>query len=229
MLTVASYNIHRCIGSDSIYRPGRIVAVVRELDADVVALQEVDAHLMHKEGHQLDFIAKETGYHLVVGSTMLSEGAEYGNAILSRLPILRSAKHDLTVLPWEPRGALEVELAVHGHPVRILCTHLGLRYSERRRQVRALLEILSHHSGEECTVIAGDFNEWVPMVGSTMRLRKRFSHTRGLKSFPSRWPVLALDKVFVDRKRLLLRTEVFDTRLARKASDHLPVKAYLKL
>lgn len=229
MLTVGSYNIHRCIGTDSIYRPSRIVRVLRELDADVVGLQEVDAHRMHREGHQLDYIATETGYQTVVGSTMWREEAEYGNALLSRYPIFRSRKYDLTVPGCEPRGAVEIDIEVRGHAIRILNTHLGLRYFERRKQVRALLEIISAGSEGIPVVLLGDFNEWVPMIGSTMIFRRRFHFTRRLRTFPSARPVFGLDKVFVDRQKILMGTEVLRNGLTRRASDHLPIKARLQL
>lgn len=229
MLTVASYNIHRCIGSDSIYRPGRIVRVLKELDADVVGLQEVDAHRMHKEGHQLDYIAKETGYQIVVGSTMWREEADYGNALLSRYPIFRSRKYNLTVAGCEPRGALEIDIEVRGQAIRILNTHLGLKYFERRKQVRALLDIIAASPPEVPVVLIGDFNEWLPMFGSTLVLRTHFHYTKRLRTFPSVHPVFGLDKVFVDRKKILLATETLKNELTRKASDHLPVKASLRL
>lgn len=228
MLTIASYNIHRCVGSDSIYRPGRIVAVIQELNADIIGLQEVDAHVMHHEGHQLDLIAQKTGYYIVVGTTMYHEDADYGNAILSRVPFLHTRKHDLTVNGYEPRGALEAELEIHGQKLRVLNTHLGLRYRERRQQVEKLLEIVEAGS-DVPLVLMGDFNEWIPRVGSTDRLRRRFAYQKGVRTYPSHRPWFALDQVFVDPRRQLLKTEVLRNGLTRKASDHLPVKAYLEI
>ncbi len=228
MLTIASYNIHRCVGSDSIYRPGRIVDVIRELDADVIGLQEVDAHVMHHEGHQLDLIAQKTGYFIVEGTTMYWEDAAYGNAILSRVPFLRTERHDLTVNSFEPRGALEVEIEIHGERLRVVNTHLGLRYRERKLQVGKLLEIAQLRS-EVPLVLLGDFNEWVPRIGCLGRLRKQFAFQRGVRTYPSRHPLLGLDQVFVDPRRQLLRTEVLRTGLARRASDHLPVKVYVQI
>lgn len=228
MLTIASYNIHRCVGSDSIYRPGRIVAVIQALNADIIGLQEVDAHVMHQEGHQLDLIAQRTGYYIVVGTTMHHEDAEYGNAILSRVPFERTRKYDLTVNGYEPRGALEALLEIHGQRLRILNTHLGLKYFERRAQVARLLEIAEMEK-EIPLVLIGDFNEWIPRVGSVQSLRNRFVFEKGIRTYPSFRPCFGLDQVYVDPRRSLVRTEVLRTSLTRRASDHLPVKAYLEI
>jgi endonuclease/exonuclease/phosphatase family metal-dependent hydrolase len=228
MLSVASYNIHRCIGTDSLYRPGRIVEVLRRLDADVVGLQEIDAHVMHPEGHQLDLIAKNTGYSFVIGGTLFHDEAEYGNAILSRFPILASEKYDLTVDRREPRGAISIDLEAHGHRFRVINTHLGLKYYERRRQVRALFGILDRDP-EIPKILMGDFNEWVPFFGSTLRLFRQFHHARGIRTFPATKPLLCLDQVFIDRKGILAGAKVMHSKLASRASDHLPIKAQLRL
>lgn len=228
MLTIATYNIHRCVGADSIYRPGRIVAVIQALDADIIGLQEVDAHVMHHEGHQLDLIAERTGYYIVVGATMHQEDAEYGNAILSRVPFERTGKYDLTVNGYEPRGALEALLEIHGQKLRILNTHLGLRYFERRRQVEMLIEIVQMEK-DIPLVLMGDFNEWIPRIGSVGRLRQIFSFQKGVRTYPSHRPCFGLDQVYVDPRRRLLKAEVLKNSLTRRASDHLPVKAYLEI
>jgi endonuclease/exonuclease/phosphatase family metal-dependent hydrolase len=228
LLTVATYNVHRCIGSDSMYRPNRVVDVIRELDADVVALQEVDGHIIHEEGHQLNYIIKRVHYNLAVGSTMIREDAEYGNATLSRLPIIKSRNIDLSIKNFEPRGALEIQIEFRCRPLRIINTHLGLRYHERRKQIRRLLKVIAEDP-ETPLVLMGDFNEWLPLVGSTLKLAGRFAHSGNLKTFPSRLPALGLDKIFVDSSDRLRKTEVHRTLIAKKASDHLPVKAYLAL
>lgn len=223
-LTVASYNIHRCVGTDSVYRPGRIVEVIRQLNADVIGLQEVDAFVMHKEGHQLDLIAKETGYQLVVGATMYWENADFGNALLSRLPILDSRNHDLTVHPFEPRGALEAVIDAWGKRVRVLNTHLGLRWLERRRQVHRLLRIASRERNLPL-VLLGDFNEWIPRFGCTKTLAHRFASHGPLRTYPSSRPLFSLDRIYVDRPDRIQAAEVLSHELARRASDHLPVRA----
>lgn len=224
MLKIASYNIHRCIGIDSLYRPRRIVDVIRELDADVIGLQEIDAHVMHPEGHQLDLIAKETGYKFVIGETMFHGEAEYGNAILSRIPILDSKKVDLTVDRWEPRGAISVDLEAHGNRFRVINTHLGLWYYERRRQVKRLLQMVTEDPSIP-KVLIGDFNEWFPIFGSTLKLHTHFHHARKIRTYPARRPLFGLDQVFVDRKNVLIETHTLKTPLTQKASDHLPVIA----
>lgn len=201
--------------------------MIRALDADIIGLQEVDQHVMHREGHQLDFIAQNTGYHVVVGSTMLQAEAEYGNAVLSRLPIEKFRKYDLTVLGREPRGALEVELVFHGLRLRVINTHLGLRYSERRHQVSQLLSIIEKDK-QSPAVLVGDFNEWLPLMGSTLKLRRRYPHTVK-RTFPSWRPLFPLDQIFACHRPSIYRTEVISGELAMLASDHLPIKAYLSV
>jgi endonuclease/exonuclease/phosphatase family metal-dependent hydrolase len=227
-LIVATYNVHRCIGSDAMYRPGRIVEVLRELNADVIALQEVDGHIIHEEGHQLNYIVKRTGYNVAVGSTMIREDAEYGNAILSRFPILKTRNIDLSVKNFEPRGALEIQVEHGGVRFRIINTHLGLRYGERRKQIKKLMKVINEDR-ELPLILMGDFNEWLPLVGSTLKLAGLFAHTRNLKTFPSKLPTLGLDKIFVETAELLVKTEVHRSPMSKKASDHLPVKAYLQI
>src|SRR5581483_10937782 len=137
--TAASYNIHRCIGLDGRHDPERVACVIDELDTDIIGLQEVESRLGGTpDTHQLNFLAEETGFIAVAGSTILRPDSHYGNALLTRHNVREVRSHDLSVPGREPRGILDVDLDVHGHPLRVLVTHLGLGARERRRQTNML-------------------------------------------------------------------------------------------
>src|SRR5687768_760883 len=157
-LTVATYNIHACIGTDRRFKPDRIVSVLQEMNADVVALQEVEHHEV--EGHDLlDYLAVKTGLTAIAGPTLTRETRHYGNAILTKLPILTVNRVDLTLPGCEPRGALDVTLAGNERRVQVVATHLGLRPGERRQQVRELLKLFEIGL-TDTYVLMGDVNEW---------------------------------------------------------------------
>ena len=142
-LRVASYNIHECVGSDGRRDPARIAAVLREIDADIIGLQEVDARPgATSESMQMQYLAAALGHHAVAGPTLAAPTGEYGNALLTRRRVLDVRHVDLTVYRREPRGALDVDLDIDGAAVRVLVTHLGLLPGERRMQVRRLLDLL---------------------------------------------------------------------------------------
>jgi endonuclease/exonuclease/phosphatase family metal-dependent hydrolase len=223
-IVFASYNVHRCIGMDGRHDPDRVAAVVRELAADVVALQEVDA-LYHVENgvDQIVHLAEATGYQALAGPVLRNHRGSYGNGLLVRSRVLEVRQVDLSVRGRERRGALDVDLRVGGVPVRVVAAHLGLRARERRYQVGRLLRLLRDHG--RGLVLLGDFNEWLarsPLLG---RLHRRFGPTPGVRTFPARFPVFALDRIWVQPHAALRRVEVHATPLARRASDHLPIRA----
>ena len=221
---VATYNIHRAVGRDGAFDPERVADVLGELDAQVIALQEVHSGAAGRDLVRLfrDRLAAES----VSGVTMLRRDAEYGNVLLSRYPVLSVDRVDLSVPPHEPRGALDVVLDCGGWRLRVLATHLGLRPYERRRQVRRLLSALD--DGEDLpTVLMGDLNEWF-LWGRPLRwLRVQFRRTPAPPTFPAQLPVFALDRVWVRPRAMLDRLAVHASALARVASDHLPLVAWL--
>ena len=137
-LTLASYNIHRCYGRDGRCVPDRIADVLREIRADVVAIQEMETQADGGIGI-LEELARETGSTMIPGPTMFRSGAHYGNALLTRLPVKSVAQIDLSVPGREPRGAIDVRLDAGAGILRVCASHLGLRPSERRTQVKQLL------------------------------------------------------------------------------------------
>ncbi len=224
-IVVATYNVHRCIGRDGRFDPERTLAVLRELDADAVALQELQwrpADAMHL----LQELALELGYAALAGPTLLRAGGHYGNAVLTRLPVLESASVDLSVPGREPRGALNVLLDAPAGPLRLVATHLGLRPYERRQQMRRLLAL--QRGGASAMVLLGDLNEWF-LWGRPLRwLHARFGRTPAPGSFPARRPLLALDRIWVAPRSMLRELRAHATPLARAASDHLPLRAVLE-
>jgi endonuclease/exonuclease/phosphatase family metal-dependent hydrolase len=160
----------------------------------------------------------------IAGPTLVTKHGYYGNAILTSLcaPIVR--RLDLSIPRCEPRGALDIELNFGVNPMRIIATHLGLRPGERRKQIRYLLQ----HIADIPTlplVLMGDLNEWFLWGRPARWLHRNFQHTPSFPTFPARYPLLALDRIWVKPLSALSHVSVHSTALSRMASDHLPLKA----
>lgn len=225
-IRVASYNTHGGVGRDGHFVPKRIASVLKEIDADIIALQEVESRRTGFD--MLGYLQQETGFTAIAGPTLLRNGADYGNGLLTRFAVLSVKRIDLCVARCEPRGAIDVELECGGTPMRVLATHLGLRPGERREQIQRLLRALESDRPLP-TMLMGDINEWF-LWGRPLRwMHKHFQHTPSPATFPSRYPVFALDRVWVKPRALLRAINVHHTPLARIASDHLPLTAELDL
>jgi endonuclease/exonuclease/phosphatase family metal-dependent hydrolase len=221
---IASYNTHGAIGIDRRFAPDRIARVLAEIDADIVALQELE--LRASGFDMLAYLQRETGFHAIAGPTWHSTDREFGNGLLTRFPIVSVARVKLDVARREPRGAIDAVVDCDGAPLRVIATHLGLRPAERREQVRRLLDTV--RSGPALpTVLLGDLNEWF-LRGRPLRwLHEHFGESPAYATFPSPLPLLALDRIWSSPASLLRRVRVHRSRLARRASDHLPLVAKL--
>ena len=231
---VTTYNIHKCQGLDRRVRPKRIAEVLKEIDADVVALQEVvgmdEAAREHNQVHE---IAEELGMDFRIGENRKLRGGAYGNAVLSRLPIVGDKNHDLTCRRYEPRGCLEVNLKPPHLETsfHLFNVHLGTGFFERRYQAHRLFEVIAgNDSLSSPRVILGDFNEWTR--GLTTRLmsyhfnsaepEQRLGRAR---TYPGVFPLLHLDHIYYNSFLKLDQISVHRSRLALAASDHLPIVA----
>lgn len=223
---IASYNLHSCIGLDGKRSPARIAAVLKELDCDVLALQEVDNQPGgHEDSMQLEYLARSLGMAAVPGLRLVRRTGEYGNAVLTRLPILRVVHHDLSYSRYEPRGALEVDVEVRGHVLRVIAAHLGLRRAERRFQWRRLMVAVAEAPLDTPTVMLGDMNEWYRSAATLQEAHQTFGEPPAPVAFPSFAPFLALTRIWLRPRAALKSVEVHRTDLSRRASDHLPLKA----
>jgi endonuclease/exonuclease/phosphatase family metal-dependent hydrolase len=255
LVRVVTYNVHRCYGPDGKYDPFRVAQVLCDLTPDIVGLQEVDTTLMTADHErrarspngqatpapsadelpraahrtQLDFLAEATGLSPVEGLLLHRRWGVYGNALLTRHRILDVKRIDLTVRgASERRGALDVGVEIDGLPVRVFVTHLGLQLWERHFQISRLLKAL----GEDRTphvIMMGDFNLWMSILPRLRRFYARLGHAPIARTFPSRFPLFSLDRIWVQPARALRRVEAYRTVLSVAASDHLPLVADVDL
>lgn len=228
-LKVATYNIRKCIGTDRKRDPARVLAVLREIDADVVALQEADRRFGLRASAIPHHLFLENSDYVPVDFGGRAHGIGWhGNAILVRRGIEVRHAQPLIIPTLEPRGAVVADLKVDGSMVRILGVHLDLSGLWRRRQIRAILAYLDAVQHRAPTVILGDFNQWSDR-GALSEFA--FHHHRLVKtppSFHSRRPVARLDRIIVSHDITVAAAGVHGTPLAKMASDHLPLWAEIE-
>jgi len=235
---VATYNTHKCRGIDGRIRPERVLEVLREIDADIVALQEVWCREgRRRSDDQARYIAEELGMHAELGETRRYRGGPYGNLLLSRLPIHHARNHDLSVDGREQRGCLRTDIRLSDDSVlHLFNVHLGTGHFERRYQARELFrrQVFTDPELPGCKIILGDFNEWTRGLPSkflsdhfeSANSRMQAGHTR---TFPGLLPMLPLDYIYFDRGMRLQGVAIHRTRMALVASDHLPLVAEFSL
>jgi endonuclease/exonuclease/phosphatase family metal-dependent hydrolase len=226
LILAASYNVHGCVGLDRRKDPDRVAEVLREIRADIVGLQEVDSSHPFGKARQLEKIAEAAGFHAIAGATVLKQDGRFGNALLTGRRAKEIRRIDLSHRKREPRGAIDVDLEIDGRILRVIVTHLGLRPAERRFQVKRLLDVLSIEN-DHVTVVMGDINEWLPGSRPLRWLHGRLGRAPAKRTFPSFMPLLALDRIWVWPRKALRTVKVHSSPIARIASDHLPIKAFI--
>ncbi|HKQ16446.1 MAG TPA: endonuclease/exonuclease/phosphatase family protein [Steroidobacteraceae bacterium] len=227
-VAIGSYNIHSCRGWNHRRSPARIAQVLRELDCDIYGLQEVDNEEGETEDSmQLEYLSRALEMAAVPGLRIVRHSGQFGNALLTRLPIVSVHRHDLSYSWFEPRGALDVQLDLGDHCLRVITTHLGLSRSERRSQWRQLLRAVATAPAQLPTVVLGDMNEWFPFSATLRDAHRILGEPLAPVAFPSFAPFLALTRIWVRPVGAMKSIEVHRTALSRRASDHLPVKAVI--
>jgi endonuclease/exonuclease/phosphatase family metal-dependent hydrolase len=226
--TVASYNIHKGVGSDRRRDIARTGAVIAEIGADILALQEADTRFGTRTGLlNLDALRHDLGLIPVpIEGAGVAHGW-HGNLILARNALVEVV-HKITLPGLEPRGALMADLVLNGRPVRVIAAHLGLLPASRAAQAKLLLhrmELLPPRP----TLLMGDLNEWRAEGRSLGHLTRFFTPAPPVRSFPARYPMAPLDRMMIGADAELLDLTAHDTPLARRASDHLPIKARLRV
>jgi endonuclease/exonuclease/phosphatase family metal-dependent hydrolase len=244
-ITVVSYNMHKAVGLDGRRDPHRVLRVLQEIDADIVALQEADKRLGGRGStvpHELiDSHGVYQPVHLGVSHKRVFDKARkhadrllkvntrnigwHGNAILVKrhIGVLDCAALDIPTL--EPRGAVIAELLVEDKPLRVVGMHLDLSGLWRRRQMRAILHAIAARPHKMPTVLMGDTNEWRTAAGCLNDLGPEFHIALTGPSFHARHPVAQLDRIIVHKDLNIEAAGVHMSAVARRASDHLPIWA----
>lgn len=232
LLRVVTYNIHKCRGLDRRVRPARIADVLRAVDADIIALQEVVGSGNGCPGQATE-LAEELGMHCAFGENRRLHGAGYGNAVLSRFPLTAHRNLDLTVPGGhEERGCLCVDVQMDGALIHLFNLHLGTDFFERREQARKLVtpELIRPAALQGPRIVLGDFNEWTRgLVSHVLAAEFRSADIRVLlkqkKTYPGVFPFLHVDHIYYDEALVLESVRLHRSRLALIASDHLPLVA----
>lgn len=228
-LTFASYNIHKAVGLDRKRDPERILSVLHEVDADIIALQEADRRIGARETCIPRAEIDDSPWRLVEVAKRPRSIGWHGNALLVRRKFEVHDAEPLDLPTLEPRGATCGEITVEGQRIRIIGTHLDLSGLRRRDQIRSLCGFVDDCSRNLPSVIMGDFNQWGRATGAMREFADRWAVVTPGKSYPSRQPVAALDRIVASTHWKCVESRVHHTGLSAIASDHLPVVATLEL
>jgi endonuclease/exonuclease/phosphatase family metal-dependent hydrolase len=230
MFKVASYNIRKSLGTDRRRSPDRILKILEELDADIVALQEVD----HRFGERVttlnpELIVDLTSYTPVRFGIREQSLGWHGNVLLARKGSAIGQPRRIDLPAFEPRGAVMADIEVRGQSIRVVGMHLGLTGGYRVKQAKAVVSYLEGLEEHKPTVIMGDLNQWSEDGGCLAQFAVHHNVIAPGPSFHSRAPMLKLDRIITSRDIRLEATGVHRSALARTGSDHLPVWATLEV
>jgi endonuclease/exonuclease/phosphatase family metal-dependent hydrolase len=230
---IATYNVHRCRGMDRRVVPARIVEVLRGIEADVIALQEVVGAGPTAAG-QAEEIGAGLGMGWVMNCVRTRRQHQYGNVVLSRYPIVHHSQYDLSWRTCEPRHCQRADLNIDGRVLHVYNVHLGTAVLERRYQAKRLASFVHDRRVTGPKVLLGDFNEWMKGL-ATRTLSSLFEsvdisqYLKRRRTYPGIFPVVHLDHIYYEGDVEVTGVEMPRTRKALMASDHLPLVANLRI
>ncbi len=225
ILRVASYNIRKCIGLDRRRDPERTLAVINEIDADIIALQEADRRIgARASAIPPELLHGNSRYRAAHLGGRADSIGWHGNAVLLRDDVEMIDCAQLTLPTIEPRGAVRVDVRVCGMQLRIIGMHLDLSGLRRHSQVRSIVHATDTDNAPPA-IIMGDCNAWRRQAASMRTMAAHFDMVETGPSFHSRRPVAELDRIFHCRTLNVAKGGVHQSALAAHASDHLPVWA----
>jgi endonuclease/exonuclease/phosphatase family metal-dependent hydrolase len=230
LLKVASYNIRKAVGLDWRRKPTRVLDVLNEVDADVVALQEVDRRFGSRiTALDPELIATHTDYQAIRFSHRPQSLGYHGNVILARKSIQVIDARPIVLPHLEPRGAAAADLDFGGRRVRVVGMHLGLTKKWRQLQTQTIVSELRALEGNMPTVLMGDLNEPDLKSGVLRAFEQRHTIATCGPSFHASMPVFTLDRIIVTENIAIGEAGVHSSELAKRASDHLPIWAKVTL
>jgi endonuclease/exonuclease/phosphatase family metal-dependent hydrolase len=233
-LRIVTYNIHSCRGMDRRTKPERIARVLGDIGADIIALQEVVGPGPHGHSH-IEEIGAALGMGWVMAPARHVRGHQFGNVILSRLPINGHIQHDLSWKNCWERNMQRVDISVAaGRVLHVYNVHLGTAILERRHQARRVATIVSDRHVNGPKIVLGDFNEWMRGLTTTLLSAKLKSvdlrdHLKRRRTYPGLFPILHLDHIYYAGDLEIVGVQLFRTRLSLVASDHLPLVADVRI
>ena len=229
-IKVASYNMRKGVGLDRKRSPERILDVLREIDADVVALQEADRRFGAREGViPLQLLDAQSDWQAIDLGMRAASMGWHGNAILVRKGAQVISAGPIHLPALEPRGAVTADVALpDGQLLRVVGMHLDLSGLWRRRQAAAVIAHLDHAAEAMPTVLMGDLNEWTASAGCLRDFARVYGMARTGPSFHARRPLGRLDRIMHSPDLSVTDCGVHMSPCARKASDHLPIWAVLE-
>jgi endonuclease/exonuclease/phosphatase family metal-dependent hydrolase len=232
-LRIVTYNVHRCQGLDRRTRPDRIADVLRDLNADVIALQEVLGATPSSEG-QVAQIGAALGMGSVMAPTRTYRGVPFGNAVLSRRPIRAHTQHDLSWQHREPRTAQRVDIDLGDGLLHLFNVHFGTALMERQVQATALVDLVLDPHLTGVRIVLGDFNEWArglatDILASHLHSLDVSAHLPRRRTYPAVLPVLHLDHLYYEGRVSVDHVLIPRDRTALLASDHLPLAVDLQI
>ncbi|KHD87365.1 MAG: hypothetical protein OM95_14800 [Bdellovibrio sp. ArHS] len=229
ILRVVTYNIHGARGIDGKRDYLRIGLFLKHQNIDVALIQEMDTRFADRDSvTDIEELKTDHFKTFISAPTMQNTLGWYGNALLSRFPIINYNIIDISAPGREPRNILEVFLATPKGPLHILNTHKGLKPSERNQQMKKLNELLTRKS-EIPLIVGGDINEWQTYSGALKKLNTVLHPIPSGPTFPTRAPFLRLDRMWCRPAILVQSSEVLKAKNVKYFSDHYPLMAEIKL